>query len=279
MKSPSKESFNVAKALRILYLPSINGQLTVWRQFLDKEGAIADEVYQFGNIIGLSDFAKDEYSTGANMEILADFTRRRQLNKWHQLIGPNEIAALNLPEEWTNAKARVALRELWMGETPALTAMAVRGRLLTHGGLTYGEWVELERPETAEETARLLNEKYAKTLYQGPAYALNGVPNYSANPIWAHLSREVLPSWITAPESLPFDQVTGGGSLNNPEGRSLAGNDSVYKSMDKHRYHQYGSKVEIKGQRITSLELGLEDVRLPSIPKDRQMYVEHIDVK
>jgi hypothetical protein len=206
----------LAKALRILHLPSIQGQATVWHNLLDQEAAKADEVYQFGNIIGLSEYAADAYNTGPNMEVLADFSKRVQLSKWHQLIGPNEIAALNVPERWTNAKSRVHLRELWMGDAPAKTALAVRGRLLSHGGLTYGEWLELGRPETAEETAALLNERYAGTLYQGPCYALGGGPNFSANPIWAHPSRELYPSWIGAPESLPFDQVTGGGSLNNP---------------------------------------------------------------
>lgn len=240
---------------------------------------MADEVYQFGNILGLSEYASDAYNTGPNMEVLSDFHKRTQLDKWCQLIGPNEIAALNVPKEWTNAKSRVFLRELWMGDNAAKVAVESRGRLLSHGGLTYGEWIEIGRPETAKEAATLLNEKYAKTLYQGPAYALGGAPNFAANPIWAHPSRELYPSWIAAPESLPFDQLTGGGSLNNPEGRSLAGNDSIYKFADKIRYQQYGSKIEIKGQRITSLELGLGDLRLPSLPKDRRIYVEKLELK
>lgn len=240
---------------------------------------MADEVYQFGNIIGLSEYAADAYNTGPNMDVLSDFSKRTQLSKWHQLIGPNEIAALNVPETWTNAKSRVFLRDIWMGENSAKVAIAVRGRLLSHGGLTYGEWLAIGRPVTAEDAARLLNEKYQKTLYQGPAYALGSAPNFAANPVWAHPSRELYPSWISAPESLPFDQVTGGGSLNNPEGRSLAASDSIYKFMDKLRYHQYGSKVEIKGQIIISLELGLGEVRLPSLPKDKQIYVERLEVK
>jgi hypothetical protein len=262
-----------------MYLPSIQGQVTVWRGVLDQEAAKADEVYQFGNLIGLSDYAADSYNTGPNMDVLTDFSKRTQLSKWHQLIGPNEIAALNMPETWTNAKSRVFLRDLWMGDAPASTALAVRGRLFSHGGLTYGEWLDIGKPETAEEAAELLNKRYAQTLYQGPCYALGSAPNFSANPIWAHPSRELYPSWISAPESLPFDQVTGGGSLNNPEGRALAGNDSIYKFIDKLRYHQYGSKVEIKGQRIISLELGLGDVRLPSLPKDKQIYVERLELK
>lgn len=269
----------MSKILRILYLPSIQGQVTIWRETFDKEAGMADEVYQFGNIIGLGDYAKDSYNTGANMDLMNDFYKRNQLSKWVQLIGPNEIAALNNPEEWTNAKARVILRDLWMGDDPAKVAVAVRGRLLSHGGLTYGEWVDLGRPETAEETASLLNEKYQRTLYQGPAYALGNGPNFSANPIWVHASRELYPSWLTAPESLPFDQVTGGGSLNTPEGRSLADNDSYYKFAKKIRYHLFGSSIEIYGQRILSLDLDLADRRYPSLPNEKQLYVEHLELK
>lgn len=239
---------------------------------------MADEVYQFGNIIGLSEYATDAYNTGPNMDMLSDFSKRTRLDKWHQLIGPNEIAALNVPESWTNAKSRVFLRDFWMSDNAAKVAIAVRGRLLSHGGLTYGEWTEIGRPDNADTAANLLNEKYQKTLYQGTAYALGGSPNFSANPIWAHPSRELYPSWISAPESLPFDQITGGGSLNNPEGRALAGNDTIYKFADKIRYQQYGSKIEIKGQRIISLELGLGNVRLPSLPKDRKIYVERLEL-
>lgn len=253
--------------------------MTVWRHLLDKESAVADEVYQFGNIVGLSDYAADNFQSGGNMILLKSIERRRKLSKWHQLIGPNELVALTSPDTWTNSNSKALLRDLWMGEDPALTAVAVRGRLLTHGGLTYGEWLELGRPETADETAALLNERYARTLFQGPSYALGSGPNYSANPIWAHPARELYPSWITAPEGLPFDQLTGGGSLNNPEGRALVASDSLYKSAEKLRYYQYGSKVEVKGQIITSLELGLGDERLTSLPKDRQVYIESIQVK
>lgn len=265
----------MSKPSRILYLPSIHGQLTVWRRLLDQEAAKADIVFQFGNIIGIGDWAIDGFNSGPNMDILHDFTRRTQLDKWTQLIGPNEILALNSPETFTNKKSDVALRTLWMDENPrAKVAVASNGRLLSHGGLTYGEWLSIGKPTTAEETAALLNEKYARTLYQGPCFKLGDGPNYSANPIWSHISREVCPSWLTAPESLPFDQVTGGGSLNSPEGRSLADNDSCYKVASSIRYQLYGSNILIKGQRILSLDFEMDRKRFASLPKDKQIYVE-----
>lgn len=268
------------KFLRVIYLPGIEGQIKLWRNIFERETAASDEVYQFGNIIGLNDEAKDlSENRGANQDMLIAIASRLKLSRWTQLIGPNEIAALNLPNEWTNQKSRKILRDMWMGEEPIKVAVAVRGRLISHGGLTYGEWVELGRPANAPKAARLLNEKYTGTLYQGRCYALGNPPNYSANPIWAHPSRELYPSWITAPEALPFDQVTGGGSLNEPEGRLLVdGEESIYSYVDKLRYQRYGSKVEINGQRIISLGLALKEEPMSSLTDDRQLYVERLEL-
>lgn len=268
------------KYLRILYLPGIEGQLKLWNNVFEREAAASDEVYQFGNIVGLNENAKDiSENRGANQDMLVAVASRMGLSRWNQLVGPNEIAALNLPDEWTNQRSRKILRDLWVGENPMKVAIAVRGRLITHGGLTYGEWVEIGRPERASEAARLLNEKYQRTLYQGRCYALGNAPNFSANPIWAHPSRELYPSWITAPEALPFDQVTGGGSLNDAEGRLLAdGDESLYKWVDTIRYRRYGSKMEINGQRIISLGLDLPETPLTQLPQDRQLYVERLEL-
>lgn len=268
------------KFLRVLYLPAIEGQYKLWQRLLERETAASDEVYQFGNIIGLNEYAKDvSDNRGANQDMLVAIASRLQLTRWNQLIGPNEIAALNMPQEWTNQKSRKILRDLWVGENSAKVAMAVRGRLFSHGGLTYGEWVDIGRPNNAPKAARLLNEKYSGTLYQGRCYALGNAPNYSANPIWAHPSRELYPSWITAPEALPFDQITGGGSLNEPEGRLLAdGEESIYRYLDKVRFHRYGSKLEINGQRIISLGLTLKEEPMSALSDDRQLYVERLEL-
>jgi len=266
------------KFLRVMYLPSIEGQIKLWQNLLEKETAASDEVYQFGNIIGLNEYAKDiSENRGGNQDLLVAVASRLKLTRWTQLVGPNEIAALNLPNEWTNQKSRKILRDMWVGENPIRVAVAVRGRLISHGGLTYGEWVDIGRPETAAHAAKLLNDRYSKTLYQGRCYLLGDPPNYSANPIWAHPSRELYPSWITAPEALPFDQVTGGGSLNEPEGRLLAdGEESLYKYVDKIRYHRYGSKLEINGQRIISLGLTLKEEPMTRLSEDRQLLVERL---
>lgn len=268
------------KYLRILYLPSVEGQVKLWKNIFDKEAAASDEVYQFGNLIGLSQYAADEtVNRGNNQDILIAIASRIKLGRWNQLVGPNEIVALNAPDKWTNQKSRKILRDLWLGETPMKVAVGVRGRLLSHGGLTYGEWIDLGKPSTAQQTAKLLNEKYMGKLFQGSSYLLGSAPNYSANPIWAHPSRELYPSWLTAPEALPFDQVTGGGSLNEPEGRALVrADESIYTYADKIRYHRYGSKIEIKGQRIISLGLALEDTPMTSLSEDRQLYVERLEL-
>ena len=268
------------KFLRILYLPSVEGQIKLWRNLFEREAAASDEIYQFGNIIGLNDFAKDlSDGRGNNQDVLIAVASRLSLSRWTQLVGPNELVALNAPQEWTNQKSRKLLRDMWMGDDPIRVAVAVRGRLISHGGLTYGEWVDIGRPDTALKAAKLLNEKYRRTLYQGRCYSLGDPPNYSANPIWAHPSRELYPSWITAPEALPFDQITGGGSLNEPEGRRLAdGEDSLYHHLDKIRYTKFGSKLEINGQRILSLGFALGEEPLSSLPEDRQIYVERLEL-
>lgn len=268
------------KFLRVLYLPSIEGQAKLWRNLFERETAASDEVYQFGNLIGLNENAKDlTENLGGNMDILIAVATRMHLSRWNQFVGPNEIVALNAPNQWTNQKSRKILRDMWMGDNPIHVAAAVRGRLLSRGGLTYGEWLDLGRPQTAARAAHLLNEKYQRTLYQGRCFMLGDAPNYSANPIWAHPSRELYPSWLTAPEALPFDQLTGGGSLNEPEGRRLTdGEDSIYKYLDKVRYYRYGSKLEINGQRIISLGLTLPEEQIAGLSQDRQLYVEKLEL-
>jgi hypothetical protein len=73
--------------------------------------------------------------------------------------------------------------------------------------------------------------------------------------------------------------VTGGGSLNEPEGRLLVdGEESLYKYAEKIRYQRYGSKIEINGQRIISLGLTLKDEPMSSLTDDRQLYVERLEL-
>ncbi len=258
---------------RSLLLPSIHGQQWLFEKHFKSEIALADEVFQFGNLVGLQDYARDKKASLPNNKVLSQVKNEMLVKDWHQLIGPNELAALQNPDTWTNKNSDVILRYFW-GNVIMKTATVSKGRLLTHGGLTYGEWLDLGAPKTAEVTAELLNEKYAKTLYQGPCFALGNGPNFWANPIWASLVHEVIPSWIGAPESLPFDQMTGGVSLNEPVNRSLIANNKIYSYLAKVRYPQWGSWVEIKGQRIISLDLAISEERLTSIPNERQLYVE-----
>lgn len=271
------------KYLRIIYLPSIEGQMKLWHTVMENEAAASDEVYQFGNIIGLNDFAKDSSRAqrGNNMEALVAIASRIDLSRWNQLIGPNEIVALNDPDRWLNQNSRSILRSFWMNpDSKFRVAFAVRGRLITHGGLTYGEWLSLGKPDSAAKTAKLLNEKYRGKLQLSECFNTGHGVNFAADPVFAHPSRELYPSWLAFREALPFDQVTGGGSLNNPEGRALEdGDDSIYRNADKIRYMRYGSKIEINGQRILSLGLELPyDREVTSLSDDRQILVERMEL-
>lgn len=267
----------VDKYFRSLFIPSLNGQEKIWKNVITKEASVCDEVYQFGNIIGLTDYAKDKEKHGHNNNILRYIMLfRSTLDNWVQLIGPNEIAALNNPNEWTNQNSRKILRESWVGKVRSMRIAAVsRGRLLTHGGLTYGEWVNIGRPDTAQEAADLLNKKYFQTLKQGDAFNLGAPPNYAANPIWAHVHKELIPSWITTTERLPFDQMHGSGSLNNLDGRAaFDSEESILQYVDKVRYKRWGSSVTIRDQIITSLDLELPNKLLPSLENNRLLYIE-----
>lgn len=266
---------------RSLFLPSLNGQHKLWKNVLGREASVSDEVIQFGNLVGIDDYARDSEKFGANSSMLKYIMIFRSTQeKWTQLVGPNEIIALNTPHEWTNQTSRKILRDSWVGDIRRMAvASTSKGRLVTHGGLTYGEWLSLGRPQTAHKTAELLNNKYMKTLYQGECFNLGNPPNYGANPIWAHPFHELIPSWITTTEVLPFDQLHGSGSLNTMQGRAAVDESLSLKYIDKLHYRRWGSIEIIRGQKITSIDLNLPDELLSQLPRDKQIYVERTNIE
>lgn len=261
---------------KTIFLPGLYGQFKLWRNEISEYCNRAEEVIQFGNIIGCNDFAKDKESRGPNEAILKYVLLYQRTAQWTQLIGPNEIAALNLPEEWTNKISRQILRNSWLSSEPTMKVASVHdNRLVTHGGLTYGEWVSIERPETPEIAAERLNEKYEGTLYQGVSYALGGAPNHSANPIWADPLLELYPSWITAPVELPFGQVHAGRTLNTDVGRTIINEEhSIYNFAEKINYRKYGSIIQIKNQSFIGLNIPLDTTIMNSLPRPYSFYVE-----
>lgn len=270
---------------RTAFIPDLTGHAAVWRSIsgiLDTQDV--DRIIQLGNIIGCNDIMKDASDTGINQyenrngyvlnEILVE--RRGTLqDNLITLIGENEIAALNFPYEWTNVESVSLIREAWLGENPTLfVAAAEKNRLVTHGGLTYGEWLSIGAPGTPVEAAGRLNEKYSGSIYQGGCAKLGDPPNFAANPIWADVMSETAPSWVTAPVACPFDQITAGGA-NNDRGREYV--NSVFSPVhlaDKVRYPTTGSVIVVKGSEIIGIDLNLPREDIKNIPRPYRLYVE-----
>lgn len=260
-----------------LFIPSLHGQYKVWKNDISPVARTTDVIIQMGNLIGCNDFVKDNVQSGANEATLSSIlAKRSKLENWTQLIGPNEIAALNFPDEWTNDSSNHVLRNAWTGNTKVFKIATVdKNRLVTHGGLTYGEWLNIGSPVSPDEAARILNEKYSETVYQGPCFKLGDPPNYAANPIWADPIMEFIPSWVTAPVACPFDQINGSGSLNTSDGR-IQCNDkkSPLHYVDKVRFNTSGSIVTVKGAEMMSIDYDLPGEIVASIPRPFRMYVE-----
>lgn len=269
----------MAEYQRTLFLTGLQGQYKLWRREIAKACNQADSVVQFGNLIGCNAIVRDREDLGANEAILKLVLLYRSTQEnWVQLVGSNEIMALNFPKEWTNATSRKILRDAWLSEKPSMKVAAVdKGRLLTHAGLTYGEWLSIGSPDNAQEAADRLNEKYVGTLYQGPCFKLNGIPNFSANPIWADTVTELYNSWITAPVTAPFDQIHGSGNVNSDEGRAAVNEQSsILQYANKIRFRKFGSIVSIKDAIFTGIELSFPEKLITMTPQHQSLYIEKI---
>lgn len=254
-----------ARFYKTLFIPGIEGQYNLWKHELLPIVAKVDEIVQMGNLIGCSPRMKDREKLGPNISVLNYVALwRSTFSNWTQLVGPNEIMALNFPDEWTNTESNRILRRRWLeGEENRFQVASVsKGRLVTHGGLSHGQWVEIGRPETAEEAARLLNEKFSGSLSLGRAFRLGQVPNFSVDPVFADPVREVYPSWITAPDVMPFGQMHSGGGINTPEGREALTAPFSLLTHVQVKYLNFGSLVELpQGGSFISIS--------PELPQDR----------
>ena len=253
-----------ARYYKTFFLPGLEGQYLLWKNEAAKIAARVDEIVQMGNLIGCSERMKDKERLGPNLATLNYIALwRSTYSNWTQLIGPNEIMALNFPDEWTNMDSNRILRRRWLEDTesPFLVASSNKGRLVSHGGLTYGQWVAIGRPTEAKEAARLLNEKFSKSLYLGRSYRLGNVPNYSADPVFADPVWELYPSWISAPEPMPFHQVHASGGLNTQLGHeALTAPFSLFSHVEVN-YLSFGSLLTLPdGGKFYSLS--------PEFPRD-----------
>lgn len=275
-----------ARYLKTLFLPPVLGQYLLWRDHMQPVAEKVDEVIQMGNLVGLSDRMRDASEirfgpNGATISLIDKFLET--FEGWTSLIGPNEVVAMNLPDSWTNPITNKAIRDRWLlSDAPNhfLTATVNKGRLVTHGGLTHGEWISIGRPDSVKEAAALLNEKYDGALHPGPCFAFEGVPNFAANPIFADPLRETLPSWITTRDEIPFSQVHSASGLNTIEGReAFADTYSNLGYVDDVRHANFGSIVTVRDARFFSIVLDIpKDKVLKKIPEPWHLYVEKIPV-
>lgn len=261
---------------KTLIIPSLNGQYKIWKDKLVLEANKADEVFQLGNLISANDELKDKEVKGPNRAILGFIDLYKSTtSQWHQLVGTNEIMALNFPSEWTNKYSVRYLKQWWFDDGFFKVADVSKNRLVTHGGLTYGEWVNIGRPTDPNVAAERLNEKYSKTLYQGECFKLGNGPNYAANPIFADPFIELYNSWLTTTEVCPFNQLHGSNALNREFAREMINNPlTPLHFLNSVSFRKWGSVAEIKGSFFTAVDLNLREKLLQSFPKGKSVLME-----
>lgn len=266
---------------KTLYIPSVKAQHKVWRNDILHAASKCHTVIQMGNLLSVSEHITDTKKRDApNAAILAlSDEMSQEALEYITLMGPHEMLALNNPDVWTNQESKTYLLDMWSDPQCLQVATESHGRLVSHGGLTYGQWVSLDRPQTATDAAQRLNQKYRGVLYCGPSVKLGNRPNYAADPIWADHILELYPSWIGAPESCPFDQVHASGDLNTQEGRRLLKDDSSpIKYVDSVNLKRYGSQTVINEALFTGVDLQLSgQMLMPSLKNSKRLRTLYIE--
>ena len=266
-----------------VFVSSLNGQYRIWDNDIKDVCRSSDTTVVMGNMVNIDSTLCDKGVRTPNQNVCESVTDCATTNNVRILVGPHEMMALNNPGVWTNDFSDDIIRTLWLDTDQATVALSHHGRLVTHGGMTYGEWLSIGEPNTAEEAAQRLNDKYAGTLYQGPSMALGDSPSMCANPVWADVFTELYPSWILAPKPCPFDQVHASGDVNTDEGREAIKNPHsllYYMGGDNVEYKKYGSVVSIKGASFTGVDLQLHGTLMSSLlhsGRDRALYVEKVE--
>lgn len=264
--------------MKTLITPPPQGLVKLWRNHTSKVANTVDKVIIPGNIVSLMPKMKDYEKGGVNSTILRlVMTYIETHDDAVALIGPNEIIALSRPRKWANDRSLWRLKNYWLeGPEKAMkVATVVNGRLVTHGGLTYGEWSNIGKPSNPYDAAELLNRKYYGTLFPGSSWSLGGGPNYAADPIFAHPFKEFYPSWITSVEEAPFGQIIASRSLNSEEGReAMASEHSPMNHIGKISFRKFGSIALLNGQEVTSVGLRPQGTQITRLPDQEAFYIE-----
>ena len=238
----------VARLFKTLFLPGLFGQYKLWDGEIKNIVQKVDEIVSLGNLVGCTEYGKDSADRGPNQAVLERVhIWRYTYDAWFQVIGPHEVMALNFPDLWTNKSSGRMLRNRWFNDYGRYKVAVVnKGRLVTAGGLTYGQWKEIGSPSSAEDAAAALNDRYEGKLYFGKSYRAGDAPQMSADPIFADPLIETYVSWILAGEPMPFNQVHGNNSLNSVDGYDLMHGDFSYlKFLKRFRFFPYGASAEL----------------------------------
>lgn len=251
--------------MRIAVIGDVAGHLAELREELTRLGAAGDPprlpddliVVQVGDLVH-----RGPDSLG--VVALVDGYLTAQPDQWLQLVGNHEAHYLREPvfawPERLDAGAAATLRRWWAARQLRVAAsFAVEGQefLVTHAGLTAGFWRDvLGAPRRAAEAAAALNRLAGtqdKVLFRAGQLLSGRRSSYSAGPIWAAASTELVPSWLGG--SLPFSQIHGHTSLVDwTTGRLRAGPDVArFVTWDGEAKHDCAT---LPGGRIIGVDPG-----------------------
>jgi hypothetical protein len=210
--------------MRVAVLGDVAGHLGELRDELTRLGVGADgrlpedlRIIQVGDLV----------HRGPDSEGVVDLVDRilaAQPEHWTQLVGNHEMCYLREPQFCWNDRlswrAARKVRRWWRGDV-AQVATSVRtdneSFLVTHAGITETFWREvLGGPETAEQTARLINElarEGAKAVFRGGRILHGCGPEPKTGPLWTDCATELIPGWES--QFLPFSQIYGHSSMVN----------------------------------------------------------------
>lgn len=270
----------MAKYYRSLFLPNMYGHSAGWTKNIRRLAEGADETFLMGNFINTNLELNDRKQVRrANSKILRYFQLWRATDdRFTMLAGPNEILTLNGTRPWVTSASHMILRDSWFGTEPLLRVAGVsKGRLVTSAGLSHGEWLKIGSPDTAEEAANRLNEKYAGRLYMGPSIRLGDPLNFDANPIYGHPVSEIYNSWISSADEMPFSQVHSLENISIAPNHVLLSEDFGWdEKVEFRRSYRWGSILSTNGGFFIGVGTGVHDILKVLPPGSYVPYAESV---
>lgn len=197
---------------------------------------------------------------------LVDRYLREQPEQWVQLAGNHEAQYLREPAfDWPETitdEAIETLRSWWSDGRMRIAAVvysADEDFLVTHAGVTEGFWRQaLDSPSMAAHASAAINSligTHDEVLFYSGEMLGGGDPNLSAGPVWAATASELVPSWLSADQRLPFSQVHGHSMIVDWSGRRVrrGGELTDLLTPDHDAAHE---TVALPGGRIIGIDPG-----------------------